>query len=142
MLLGEYEYKIDNKGRLPLPTKFRQEFREGIVLTRGFENCIVAWRSSDFEKIAGSYSSQTLGKSKMRRLARFTFGNAFDLQLDAQGRVALPSALRQYAGITDAAIIVGANNCIELWNPQKWQEEQKEAESQAWQIQESLEDSQ
>ena len=74
MLLGEYEYKIDNKGRLPLPTKFRQEFREGIVLTRGFENCIVAWRSSDFEKIASSYNSQTLGKSKMRRLARYTFG--------------------------------------------------------------------
>ena len=142
MLLGEYEYKVDNKGRLPLPTKFRQEFREGIVLTRGFEPCIVAWRSTDFEKLAGNYTSQTIGKSKMRRLARYTFGSAFDQQLDGQGRIALPSALRQYANITDAAIIVGANNCIELWNPQKWQDEQKEAESQAWQIIESLEDSQ
>ena len=142
MLLGEYEYKVDNKGRLPLPTRFRQEFREGLVLTRGFEPCIVAYRSSDFEKLAGNYTSQSINKSKMRRLARYTFGSAFDQQLDGQGRIALPSALRQYAGITDAAIIVGANNCIELWNPQRWQDEQKEAESQAWQIIESLEDSQ
>lgn len=142
MLLGEYEYKVDNKGRLPLPTKFRQEFREGIVLTRGFEECIVAWRTSDFHNISRSYTSQTIAKSKIRRLSRYMYGNAFDLQNDAQGRIALPTPLRQYAGITDTAVIVGANNCIEIWNPQKWQDEQREAESQAWQIMESLEDSQ
>lgn len=142
MLLGEYEYKVDNKGRLPVPPKFRQEFREGLVLTRGLENCIVIYRKSDFEKIASSYSTQAIAKSKMRKLNRFTFGSAFDLELDGQGRIALPTLLRQYAKIEGSATIVGANNCIELWNPDTWRAEQSEAEGQAWQIIESLEDEQ
>ena len=139
MLLGEYEYKVDSKGRLPLPPKFRQEFSSGLVLTRGPESCIVAYKPEEFKKLADTLANQTVAKSKMRKLNRFTFGGAFDLQLDGQGRIALPHSLRSYAQIEDVAIIVGANKCIELWNPELWNKESIEVTEQAWQIIESLE---
>lgn len=140
MLLGEYEYKVDNKGRLPLPPKFRQEFSNGFVLTRGLEPCIVVYKPEEFKKLADTLSlNQIVAKTKTRKLNRFIFGSAFDQALDGQGRIALPQSLRNYAQIKDAVTIVGANKCIELWNPDQWNKEWTEAEEQAWQNIESLE---
>jgi MraZ protein len=139
MLIGEYEYKVDNKGRLPLPPKFRHEFSDGLILTRGVEDCIVVYRKADFEKIASKYSSDPLAKSKMRKLSRFIFSNAFDMELDNQGRVSLPQPLKNFTGITNTAVIVGDNDHLELWNPEKWNEEQRASSDQAWQTIESLE---
>jgi MraZ protein len=139
MLLGEYEYKVDNKGRLPIPPKFRQEFKEGVVLTQGMEECIVAYKKSDFEKLAANYTAEKFANSKMRRLNRLTFGHAFDLEMDNQGRIALPVSLKQHAKIVADAIIIGANNCIEIWSPDKWNNEEADGAGQMWQIVESLE---
>jgi len=139
MLTGIYEYKVDNKGRLPLPPKFRQEFQEGLVLARGFEECIVVYHKADFEKLANKFSSDPLAKSKMRRLSRFIFSNAFFMQLDRQGRVSIPTTLKSFAGIKSDVIIVGENNRLELWSPDKWNAEQHEAMDQAWQTIESYE---
>lgn len=139
MLLGEYEYKVDSKGRLPLPPKFRQEFINGLVLTRGIEPCIVIYTQEEFKKLADSLSNQTVTKSKMRSLNRFIFGSAFDQMLDGQGRIALPQSLRNHAQIKDTAIMVGTNKCIELWDPETWNKQRIDAEEQAWQIMESLE---
>jgi len=142
MFLGEYEYRIDNKGRLPLPPKFRQELRDGLVLTRGAEEFIALYPSSEWQKLADSLASRNMTPSKLRKLNRIIFGAAFSLTLDGQGRIALPSSLREYAQIIDAATIIGANNCIELWNPNQWNSEKVSAEEQAWQIIESLESQQ
>ena len=140
MLLGEYEYKVDNKGRLPLPPKFRQEFSNGLVLTRGLEPCIFVYTQEEFNKLANTLSSnQIVAKSKMRKLNRSIFGSAFDQLLDGQGRIAIPHSLRESAKIGDTAVIVGAGNLIELWNPDLWNKERTESEQQAWQIIESLE---
>jgi MraZ protein len=140
MLLGEYEYKVDNKGRLPLPPKFRQEFKGGLVLARGQEECIVVYKKEEFEKLAATYTAEKFATSKMRRLNRHTFGHAFDMELDNQGRIAIPGPLKEYAKISAEAIIVGANNCFEVWNPEKWNSEEVEADGQVWQIIESQED--
>lgn len=139
MLIGEYEYKVDNKGRVPLPPKFRPEFKNGLVLTRGFEECIVVYRRSDFEKIAEKFASDTLAKSKMRKLSRFIFSSAFDVEMDNQGRIAIPAPLKNFAHIEDTVVIVGENNCLELWNPDKWNTEKSESINQAWQTIETLE---
>lgn len=139
MLIGEYQYKVDNKGRLPLPPKFRHEFIDGLVMTRGFEDCIVVYRKADFEKIAERFSSSALAKSKMRKLSRFIFSNAFDTQLDKQGRIAIPQTLKGFAGITGEVVIIGDNNRLELWSPERWVAEQKETVEQAWQTIESFE---
>lgn len=139
MFLGEYEYKVDSKGRLPLPPKFRLEFTNGLVLTRGIEQCIIIYTKEEFNKLADSLSNQTVTKSKMRSLNRFIFGSAFNEMLDGQGRIALPQSLRNHAQIKDTAIMVGTNKCIELWDPEIWNKQRIDAEEQAWQIMESLE---
>lgn len=139
MFLGEYEYKVDNKGRLPLPPKFRQELGGELMVTRGAEKCIVLYTAAEWHKLADQLAARTVSPSKLRRLNRVLFGAAFSLTLDGQGRIALPQPLRQYAQIEDTAVIVGANNCVEIWNPDLWNTEKASAEEQAWQIIESLE---
>lgn len=142
MFLGEYEYRVDSKGRLPLPPKFRRELRDGLILTRGAETCIVVYPVAEWHKLADTLAARTVTPSKLRKLNRIIFGAAFSLTLDGQGRIALPSSLRRYAEIDDVATIVGANNCIELWSPTLWNSEKVSAEEQVWQIIESLEEQQ
>ncbi len=139
MFFGEYEYRVDEKGRVPLPPKFRQEFRDGVMLTRGAEKCIVAYPLNEWKRVAESLSTRIMMPSKLRKLKRVVFGAAFSQTLDGQGRVALPAHLREYAEIGDAAVVVGANDCLEIWNKQLWNSEKALAEEQAWQIIESLE---
>ena len=142
MFLGEYEYKVDNKGRLPLPPKFRQELVNGLVLTRGTEKCIVAYPKTEFEKMSGTLAPATIIENEQRRmLKRAIFSNAEEANVDGQGRIALPSRLKDYAQIKDAAIVAGTNNYIELWNPDIWNSVRVEAEQKVHQIieKESLE---
>ena len=101
MFLGEYEYKIDDKGRVPVPPKFRRELKDGIVLALGPEMCIVAYGLAEWVKMSEKLTAGSLAPSKLRRLGRSLFGNAFSLTLDGQGRVALPITLREYAHIGD-----------------------------------------
>ena len=140
MFLGEYEYKVDNKGRLPLPPKFRQELMGDLVLTKGLEKCIVIYPVEEWHKVADTLSEKALPSSKVRTMNRAMFGTAFSLTLDGQGRIALPSALRNRVEISDTAFVVGANNCVEVWNPNLWKTEKAAAEEQLWQIIESLEE--
>jgi transcriptional regulator MraZ len=140
MFLGEYEYKVDNKGRVPLPPKFRPELMGELVLTKGLEKCIVIYPVDEWHKVADTLSAKALPSSKVRTMNRAMFGTAFSLSLDGQGRIALPPVLRNGVGIGDKAFIVGANNCIEIWNPTLWETEKAAAEEQLWQIIESLEE--
>ena len=140
MFLGEYEYKVDSKGRLPLPPKFRQEFGDGLILTQGPEKCIVAYRVDEWQKLAEK--AKTVPSYKVRTFNRGFFGMAFSLTIDGQGRIALPSHLRRYAQIDDVATIIGNNNYVEIWNPDLWNAERISIEQQMWQIMESLEEQQ
>ena len=139
MFFGEFEYKVDLKGRVPFPPRFRRELKEGIVLTQGVERCITAYSSSEWRKLATGLTSGPITRSKLRTLNRAIFGTAFSANYDNQGRVALPVSLRQYAGIEDEVIIVGANNYLELWNKEQWESEKASSQEQTWQIIESLE---
>ena len=140
MFLGEYEYKVDNKGRLPLPPKFRQELIGELVLTKGLEKCIVIYPVDEWHKVADTLSAKALPSSKFRTMNRAMFGTAFSLTLDGQGRIALPATLRSRADIKDRVYVVGANNCIEVWSPDLWEKEKATAEEQLWQNIESLEE--
>jgi MraZ protein len=139
MFLGEFEYRIDEKGRVPLPPKFRRELQDGLVLTQGPEKCIIGYAATQWEKIASSFTTGTIAPSKLRRLTRAIFGTAFSLLLDGQGRIVLPGSLREYAGIKDEVVIIGANTYFELWNKEQWASEKAISQEQAWQIIESLE---
>ena len=139
MFLGEFEYKIDEKGRVPIPPKFRRELKEGVVLTAGPEQCIVAYSISEWNKLATTLTTGSVTRSKLRRLNRAIFATAFSLRIDGQGRIALPPTLREHAGIEDEVIIAGANTYLELWNKEQWESEKAVSQEQVWQIIESLE---
>ncbi len=139
MFFGEVIYKIDEKGRIPIPPKFRGELKEGVVLTPGVERCIIAYPRLEWKKLAATLTTGSITPSKLRKLNRAIFATAFSLNIDGQGRVALPPQLREHAGIEDEVIIAGANNYFELWNKEQWEEEKATSQEQAWQIIESLE---
>lgn len=140
MFFGEFEYKVDEKGRVPIPPKFRRELEKGIVLTPGMEKCITAYSLTEWGKLAKELTSgSSINRNKLRRLNRAIFGTAFSLNIDKQGRIALPAPLRTYAGIADELIIAGVNNALELWDKKQWEEEKALSQEQAWQIIESLE---
>ena len=140
MFFGEFEYKIDEKGRIPIPPKFRRELgKEEVVLTSGVENCITAYPLSEWTKLADTLTRGPVPRNKLRRLNRAIFAAAFSLIIDGQGRISLPATLRQKAGIKDEVIVAGANNYFELWNKEQWESEKADSQEQAWQIIESLE---
>ena len=139
MFFSEFQYKVDEKGRVPVPPRFRRELKEGVVLTPGVEECIVAYPLAEWRKLATTLTTGSVSPSKLRRLNRAIFATAFSLSIDGQGRLALPIPLREYAGIEDEVVIIGTNNCLELWNKEQWEAEKATSQEEAWQIIESLE---
>jgi MraZ protein len=139
VFFGEFEYKIDEKGRVPIPPKFRPELKDGAMLAPGVEKCITVYPLAEWKKLAETLTSSPLTPGKMRRLKRALFATAFYLRMDGQGRIALPIPLRLYTEIVDDVTIVSANNYLEIWSKPNWSEERAVSLEQAWQTVESLE---
>jgi len=140
MFFGEFTYKVDEKGRVPIPPRFRKELKDGVVLTPGPEKCIIAYTLAEWKKLAAALTSTSpTPNSKMRRLNRAIFATAFSLYMDGQGRIAIPAPLREYAEIVEDIVIAGANTYLEIWNKEHWEEEKATSQQQAWQSIESLE---
>jgi MraZ protein len=139
MFFGEFEYRVDEKGRVPIPPRFRRELKDGAVLTPGVEKCIIAYPLAEWKKMAATLTTGSITPSKLRRLNRAVFATAFSVPIDGQGRIALSTPLRQYAEIEDEVVIAGANTYLELWNKEQWESEKAISQEQAWQIIESLE---
>jgi len=138
MFIGEYQYKVDEKGRVPLPPKLRREMKEGVVLAKGMgEKCIAVYTMREWKRLSDKLAEKALTPANLRRLNRAMHGSAFSASFDGQGRIKLPDYLRQYAGIGDTVIVVGANARVELWSEEGWKTEQTVAEEQASQIIES-----
>ncbi len=138
MFNGRYQYKVDEKGRVPLPPVFRRQLKEGVVLAMGLgEKCIAVYPAREWKRLSDKLAETPLTGAKLRRLIRFTHGNAYDASFDGQGRIKLPDTLRTYAAIGDTAIVVGANARVELWSEEEWKAEQSAAEEQASEISES-----
>ena len=139
MFFGEYTYKVDEKGRVPLPPKFRRQMKEGVILAKGMgEKCIAAYPVAEWKRLSDSLAAKAVTPANLRKLNRAIFGSAFSTSFDGQGRITLPFPLREYAGIGDTAIVVGANNCVELWCEGEWQAAKTSAEEQASEIIESF----
>ena len=135
MFFGEYPYKVDEKGRVPLPPKFRREIKEVVILAKGMgEKCIAVYPIAEWKRLSDSLATKALTPANLRRLNRAIFSSAFSTSFDGQGRIKLPDLLREYAGIGDTTIVVGANNRVELWSENEWKAEKTSAEEQASQI--------
>ena len=139
MFYGEFDYKIDEKGRVPIPPRFRNALKDGVVLAPGAEKCITAYTIPEWNKLAMALTDSSLTRAKMRRLNRALFSTAFRTIMDGQGRIAIPAPLREHAEIVDEVVVAGANTYLEIWNKIHWEEEKDISQEQAWQIMESLE---
>ena len=140
MFYGEYPYKVDDKGRVPLPPKFRRELKAGMILTKGLERCITVYSPEEWKRVSEKLAAKAVSPANSRKLARSLFGSAFSAAFDGQGRIVLPFYLREYAGIGDTAVVVGVNNAIELWSEEDWRTEKTSADEQAAKIIEGLEE--
>ena len=139
MLLGEYEHTLDDKNRLTLPAKFRQEFAEGIVVTRGMDGCLFAYTQGDWSALVQSRLSTLDPLSKEgRRMQRFFFSGATEGELDKQGRVNLPSALLEHAKLGRDVVVAGVHDHLEIWDRAAWRKELAEVEGSAEDVAERL----
>ncbi|MHB0913013.1 MAG: division/cell wall cluster transcriptional repressor MraZ [Armatimonadota bacterium] len=122
MFRGGYTHSIDDKGRIIIPQKFRLLLGEKFVVTRGLDRCLWVFTEEEFRKLDERLKAQPMLDPNAVRLQRFFSGEAVDGAADSQGRIALPSNLRDYAGIDKESTIVGAGNRIEIWSKARWDE--------------------
>lgn len=120
MFLGTHSPRLDEKGRLILPAKFRDELSNGLVLTRGQERCIYVFSAREFENIHEQMRSAPLSSRQARDYIRVFLSGASDEVADKQGRVTIPAALRDYAGLDRELAVIGAGNRAEIWDAQAW----------------------
>lgn len=120
MFLGEFEHSIDDKGRVAVPARFREELAEGLVLTRGFDQCLQAFPRPVWQQLAQKVSSLSLGSPEARNLRRILFANAAEVEVDRQGRILVPQNLREYAGLAEQVVITGMDTYFELWSSERW----------------------
>ncbi len=140
MLIGEYKHNLDQKGRISIPAKFRQKFAEGLILTRGIDQCIFGFSKSEWEKVVNKITNLPLSQSNARAFARLILSGAFETEIDNQGRVLIPETLRRYANLEKKVVIVGMYNRIEIWDEKKWEEYKKQSEESSEEIAEKLSD--
>lgn len=120
MFLGTYEPKLDDKGRLILPAKFRDELSRGLVLTRGQDRCLYAFPMHEFERLHDQLRSAPVTNKQSRDYLRVFLSGANDEVPDKQGRVTIPAALRNYAGLQREIAVIGAGSRIEIWDAASW----------------------
>ena len=138
MFLGEYLHNIDTKGRLTLPAKFRAELAKGVVVTRGFDGCLVVYPLEEWEILAEKINSLPLTKKDARILTRLIYSGASTCLPDKQGRILLPTYLREFASVDGETMIIGLYARLEIWNPERWQEVRSEVEEKGDIIAESF----
>lgn len=119
MFLGTYEPKLDDKGRVILPAKFREQLADGLVLAPGQEHCLYVVSQSEFQRMVTELRSDN-SKPKNARYLRFLFSGAEDIVPDRQGRITLPPRLRTYAGLERELVVIGAGTRAEIWDAQAW----------------------
>lgn len=138
MFIGEYNYSVDDKGRLAMPAKFRGSLKTGAVVTRGIDNCLFVYSKSEWTALAKKLSSLPISQANTRAFSRLMLAGAMDADLDKQGRIILPDYLRKYAGINKKTIIAGLYNRLEIWDERKWNSYKSETEKASTDIAEKL----
>lgn len=122
MLMGEYNYAIDEKGRLNFPARFREQMGQVFVITRWMDNCLVAFPESEWQLICEKLQGKSLVKT--REIQRFLFAMATEATPDKQGRVLISPSLRAHAGLQKDVTIIGVGKHAEIWDTAAWQQKQ------------------
>jgi MraZ protein len=126
MLIGQYESRIGEKHQVGLPKKFRDVLGEKIIVTKGFENCLLIVSEDNWKTLLEGTEGKPFTSKPARELQRFLLGNASYIELDPKGRFVVPEFLRDFAHIESDVIFVGIQRFVELWDKNRWDEHQKE----------------
>jgi MraZ protein len=138
MLLGEYEHTLDDKNRLTLPAKFREAFAGGVVVTRGMDGCLYAYTRPDFGRLVERMRALDPLSRESRVMQRHFFSGANDAEPDKQGRIMIPGALLQSAGLAREVVVAGVYDHVEIWDRAAWREHLEEVEGSAEHVAERL----
>ena len=122
MFMGEYHCNLDDKGRLIIPSKFREELGNNFIITRGIENCLFVYSLDSWNEIVRKIESLPFTKKDARTFARFFLSGASEAEFDKQGRINITSPLISYAKITKECIIIGTGDRLEIWSEELWNE--------------------
>jgi MraZ protein len=120
VFLGTHAPRLDEKGRLILPAKYREELAGGIVITKGQERCLYVFPQDEFTRITEALRTAPVTAKSVRDYSRVFFASASDELPDKQGRITVPPALRAYAGLERDCVVIGANTRLEIWDTQAW----------------------
>jgi len=121
MFLGQFQHSIDEKGRLIIPSRYREQLTNTtLILTTGFESSLIVLTPDLFDIVANQMRSKPITNATSRQFRRFFFSNAQELEIDKMGRILLPAFLRETANLNDRAVLVGNGEYFELWSPENW----------------------
>ena len=120
MFIGEYHHSIDDKGRLIIPSKFRDELGTKFIITRGIENCLFVYSLESWEKIVNKLETLPFTKKDARAFIRFFLSGASEAEFDKQGRINITSPLISYANITKECVVIGTGDRLEIWSEESW----------------------
>ncbi len=122
MFMGEYNHTVDTKGRLIVPSKFRELLGDEFVVTKGLDGCLFVYSGDEWKLMETKFREVSQFSKEARKFARFFFAGAATCEVDKQGRVLLPANLREFAGIEKEVVLAGVVNHIEIWSKDRWQD--------------------
>ncbi|MFI6574689.1 division/cell wall cluster transcriptional repressor MraZ [Nocardiopsis sp. NPDC050513] len=128
MFLGTHTPRLDQKGRLFLPAKYRDDLSGGLVITKGQEHCLYVFPLEEFRRVTDALSSAPVTAKAVRDYGRVLFASASDESCDKQGRITIPPKLREYAGLDRECVVIGANTRLEIWAARAWSDYEAEQE--------------
>ena len=120
MFMGEYNHTIDAKGRLIVPSKFREQLGNEFVVTKGLDGCLFVYSNEEWQLIEERFREKPLTSKDARKFMRFFFAGATSCEVDKQGRILIPANLREYAGIDKDVVSVGVLSRVEIWSKDRW----------------------
>lgn len=138
MFMGEYHHSVDNKGRMIVPSKFRDDLGEMFIVTRGLDQCLFGYPLSEWRILEEKLKSLPLTKKDARAFTRFFFSGATESELDKTGRINIPAPLLQYAKLEKECVILGVSNRIEIWSKHLWEEYSIQSEESFSEIAENM----
>ena len=120
MLIGEFNHGMDNKNRIIIPSKLREDLGEGFIISKGLDGCLYIYPKAEWITFETKLKSLPLSSKDARTFARFFFSGANEMEPDKMGRILIPQSLLEYAGIVDEVVSVGMMNRVEVWSKEKW----------------------
>lgn len=125
--MGEYQHTLDDKGRVIVPAKFRDGLGESFVMTRGLDQCLFVYPKAEWEILEAKLKSLPMTRADARQFVRFFFSGATECELDKQGRIVIPTLLRDYALLQKDIVVLGVSNRVEIWSQDRWHNYSAEA---------------